>query len=59
MTPEQQARLDELREKKERGVRPPTAELETPVHMKHSHTGGTGGMAPCACPPACALCPTP
>jgi hypothetical protein len=55
LTDEQRARLDELREKRERGEQPAPEPTAPPVHMQHAH-GGTGGVEPCACPKDCPWC---
>lgn len=57
LTPEQRERLEVLQEKRDKGIKSPTVPLETPVHMTHAHSGGTGGMASCACPTECIHCP--
>lgn len=53
MTPEQRARLDQLRAQRERGERPRAEPTEPPVHMNHAHWGGHCD----ACPPGCVWCP--
>jgi biotin synthase-like enzyme len=55
MTPEQQARLEQLRDKRELPVR--QEESERPVHFSHAHYATSlSGKQKCLCPENCLYC---
>lgn len=53
MTPEQQERLEYLKNKKDKPVQESS---EVPIHNKHCHTGGKNGIDTCACTKDCIRC---
>jgi biotin synthase-like enzyme len=54
MTPEQQMRLDYLRDKRETPVKQEV--LERPVHLSHAHYVTSSGKQKCLCPEDCLYC---